>query len=77
LSHGKSFTVEPASYRNNDIIKLHDDYVPGCGNGAVPEGRTRRSFDLSIPLAQRPMPARSHNSIHIAVDYRPGRYARY
>jgi glutathione S-transferase len=41
-----------------DYIKLYEDYAYGCSNGAVPEGRTRSSFDLSAPLSERPMPAR-------------------
>lgn len=42
----------------DDYIKLYEDYAYGCSNGAVPEGRARSSFDLSVPLAERPMPAR-------------------
>jgi glutathione S-transferase len=39
-----------------DFIKLYADYALGFGNGAVPPGRKRSSFDLSVPLAGRPMP---------------------
>lgn len=41
---------------NEDFIKLYADYALGVGNGAVPPGRTRSSFDLSLPLAGRPLP---------------------
>lgn len=41
-----------------DYIKLYEDYALGVGNGGVPPGRTRSSFDLSVPLADRPMPPR-------------------
>lgn len=40
-----------------DFIKLYEDYALGYGNGAVPAGRARSSFDLSVPLASRPLPA--------------------
>lgn len=40
-----------------DYIKLYEDYAFGCSNGAIPEGKTISSFDLSIPLAERPVPA--------------------
>ncbi|MGG5811354.1 glutathione S-transferase family protein [Falsiroseomonas sp. CW058] len=40
-----------------DFIRLYEDYALGHGNGAVPPGRERSSFDLSIPLASRPLPA--------------------
>jgi glutathione S-transferase len=41
---------------DDDFIKLYADYALGHGNGAVPPGRERSSFDLSVPLAARPMP---------------------
>lgn len=41
-----------------DYIKLYEDYAYGCSNGAVPVGRAKSSFDLSVPLSDRPMPAR-------------------
>jgi glutathione S-transferase len=43
---------------DEDYIKLYEDYALGYGNGAVPPGRDRSSFDLSVPLAGRPMPPR-------------------
>ncbi len=39
-----------------DFIKLYADYALGFGNGAVPPGRERSSFDFGWPLADRPMP---------------------
>ncbi len=50
--------VRRTSIAPTDYIKLYEDYAYGCSNGAVPEGRTRSSFDLSVPLSNRPMPAR-------------------
>lgn len=40
-----------------DFITLYEDYALGYGNGAVPTGRERSSFDLSVPLAGRKLPA--------------------
>lgn len=31
---------------DEDYIKLYEDYALGYGNGAVPQGRSRSSFDL-------------------------------
>ncbi len=39
-------------------IKLYADYALGHGNGAVPPGHARSSFDPNWPLADRPMPQR-------------------
>lgn len=39
-----------------DFIKLYYDYSLGCGDGAIPPGRERSSFDLGVPLAERPLP---------------------
>lgn len=44
---------------DEDFIKLYEDYALGYGNGAVPPGRSRSSFDLSVPLSERPMPPKS------------------
>jgi glutathione S-transferase len=46
------------SLPEEDYIKLYEDYSLGVGNGGVPPGRTRSSFDLAVPLAARPMPPR-------------------
>lgn len=43
---------------DEDYIKLYEDYALGYGNGAVPQGRSRSSFDLTVPLAARPLPPR-------------------
>lgn len=43
---------------DEDYIKLYADYALGFGNGKTPPGRAHSSFDLAIPLAQRPMPPR-------------------
>ena len=40
-----------------DFITFYEDYALGYGNGAVPAGRQRSSFDVSVPLAGRPLPA--------------------
>lgn len=50
--------VQETGMRDADYIKLYHDYALGYGNGAVPPGRERSSFDLSVPLTQRPMPPR-------------------
>lgn len=39
-----------------DFIKLYADYALGYGNGAVPTGHERSSFDFGWKLADRPMP---------------------
>lgn len=44
---------------DEDFIKLYEDYSLGYGNGEVPPGRGRSSFDLTVPLAARPMPERT------------------
>ncbi|QKT03979.1 glutathione S-transferase family protein [Ectothiorhodospiraceae bacterium 2226] len=49
--------VRETGMSDEDYIKLYYDYALGYGNGAVPPGRDRSSFDLSVPLAQRPMPS--------------------
>ncbi len=41
---------------DDDFIKLYFDYSLGFGDGAVPKGRERSSFDLEVPLADRPLP---------------------
>jgi glutathione S-transferase len=46
------------SLSDEDYIKLYEDYSLGVSNGGLPPGRERSSFDLSVPLASRPMPAR-------------------
>lgn len=48
--------VRATSLPDEDYIKLYADYALGYGNGAVPAGRERSSFDLGIPLSARPMP---------------------
>ncbi len=50
--------VRGTGMSDEDFIKLYEDYALGYGNGAVPAGRTRSSFDLSVPLAARALPAR-------------------
>ena len=39
-----------------DFIKLYADYALGYGNGSVPDGREKSSFDFGWPLAERPVP---------------------
>lgn len=41
---------------DEDFIKLYEDYALGVGNGGVPAGRARSSFDLTVPLDERPLP---------------------
>lgn len=43
---------------DDDYIKLYEDYSLGVSNGGIPPGRQRSSFDLSVPLSARPLPAR-------------------
>jgi glutathione S-transferase len=40
----------------DDFIKLYADYALGFGNGAVPPGKEKSSFDFTWKLADRPMP---------------------
>ncbi|AKU91511.1 glutathione S-transferase family protein [Vulgatibacter incomptus] len=48
--------VKETGMSDEDFIKLYFDYSLGFGNGSVPPGRERSSFDLSVPLAERPLP---------------------
>jgi glutathione S-transferase len=41
-----------------DYIKLYEDYALGYGNGEIPPGRERSSFDRTVPLAERTLPPR-------------------
>lgn len=50
--------VRATSLPDEDYLKLYEDYALGYSNGAVPQGRERSSFDMSVPLAQRPLPLR-------------------
>lgn len=43
---------------DEDFIKLYFDYSLGYGDGKVPSGRDRSSFDLDLPLSDRPLPPR-------------------
>lgn len=47
-------TAEPIE----DLIKMYEDYTLGFYNGAVPPGRDRSSLDLSVPMAERSLPAK-------------------
>lgn len=51
--------VKATGMSDEDFIKLYYDYSRGFGNGAVPPGSTHSSFDLGVPLRDRPMPPRS------------------
>ncbi|UJR81361.1 hypothetical protein [Sandaracinus amylolyticus] len=48
--------VRATGMSDEDFIKLYYDYSLGYGNGAVPEGEEKSSFDTSVPLAARAMP---------------------
>lgn len=50
--------VRETGMSDEDFIKLYYDYSLGFGNGAAPPGSAHSSFDLRIPLADRPMPPR-------------------
>lgn len=50
--------VQKTSMSDEDFIKLYEDYALGFANGKPLPGRERSSFDLTVPLAARPMPAR-------------------
>lgn len=50
--------VKETGMPDEDFIKLYFDYSRGYGNGAVPQGSQYSSFDMSVPLASRPMPPR-------------------
>ncbi|WP_373049310.1 glutathione S-transferase family protein [Vulgatibacter sp.] len=43
---------------DDDFIKLYADYAQGYGNAQLPPGAERSSFDLAVPLHERPMPPR-------------------
>lgn len=49
-------TVMATNLCDEHYIKLYADYALGYSNGALPPGRERSSFDLSVPLEARPMP---------------------
>jgi len=51
-------TIRATGMAPEDYIKLYEDYSYGCSNGKVPLGRARSSFDLAVPLSDRPMPER-------------------
>jgi len=53
LAHPAAQQVTP-----EQIVKLYYDYAVGAGNGALPEGRTRSSFDFEPDWPERPMPPR-------------------
>ena len=40
------------------VVKLYHDYALGCGNGALPPGRTRSSFVFEPHWRKRPWPPR-------------------
>ncbi|MBA1147747.1 glutathione S-transferase family protein [Ectothiorhodospiraceae bacterium WFHF3C12] len=50
--------VKRTRFSEEDYIKLYADYALGFANGAVPPGHERSSSDLTVPLAERPMPPR-------------------
>jgi glutathione S-transferase len=50
--------VRATGMSSEDYIKLYEDYTFGCSNGRIPPGRERSSFDLAVPLSERPMPAK-------------------
>ncbi|SPF77945.1 glutathione S-transferase family protein [Pseudoprimorskyibacter insulae] len=43
---------------HDEIVKLYYDYAIGCGNGALPEGRSKSSFTFDPDWRTRPMPPR-------------------
>lgn len=51
-------SVKKTGLAPEDYIKLYEDYAYGFSNGAIPDGRSRSSFDLSAPLSERPLPPR-------------------
>ena len=50
--------VQATCFAEEDLIKAYEDYALGYGNAEIPPGRTRSSFDLTIPLGRRPLPER-------------------
>jgi glutathione S-transferase len=50
--------VRETGMSDEDFIKLYFDYSLGYGSGQVPPGREYSSLDLTVPLAERPMPPR-------------------
>lgn len=59
--------VDATSMSDEQYIKLYADYALGCSNGKLPFGQERSSFDMSIALADRPMPQK--RSIAIPAQY--------
>jgi len=55
--------VRETGMPDEDFIKLYFDYSLGYGNGAVPPGREYSSFDLKVPLAERPVPPRGERPL--------------
>jgi glutathione S-transferase len=50
--------VRETGFPHEDLVKLYADYARGYDNGKVPPGEERSSFDLAVPLDQRPLPPR-------------------
>lgn len=50
-----------------EIVKVYYDYAQGVGNGALPAGRKRSSFDLERDWRARPWPSRDKYG-HSATD---------
>lgn len=53
LRHPAAQQVSP-----EEVVKLYHDYALGCGNGALPPGRTRSSFAFEPHWRTRPWPPR-------------------
>lgn len=47
-----------------EIVKLYYDYAMGMGNGALPPGRTRSSFEFEPHWSQRPWPPKDKYGHH-------------
>lgn len=48
--------VQTTGLPADDFIKLYYDYSRGYGNGSTASEDERSSLDMSVPLAERPMP---------------------
>jgi glutathione S-transferase len=57
----KACLAHPAAQQvsKEEIVKLYHDYAYGCGNGALPPGRSISSFNFEPHWSKRPWPSRN------------------
>jgi glutathione S-transferase len=50
--------VQATGFPEDDLIKVYEDYALGYDDAQVPPGREHSSFNLVVPLCERPLPSR-------------------